>query len=124
MAYNGYANEATYYTALMVDNERDLYFAVRAIAREHRNAARSAPFIRSLVTRTLRGDTRLLTESQRRAWQKDIRSSGGLRAVDWTEIAESEGEDRRKHARGRAARRVEAARRPRHAATVHRHSHR
>jgi len=98
MAYNGYTNEATYFTALMVDNERALYDRVRAISREHEgNPAAAASAVRHTVTGALNGTNRLLVPGRRQAWNTNIRMAGGLGSVNWVEIAESEGEARRRN---------------------------
>jgi hypothetical protein len=112
MSYNGYTNEATYTVGLLIDNERTVYFPAKAIVREHGNAKRSAPYLRDLVTRTLRGENRFLTSSERATWSAEIRRDGGLARVNWEELAETEGQDRRR-------KRVVRRGRPLH----HNHSH-
>jgi hypothetical protein len=90
MSYNGYANEATYTTSLLVDNDHPVHDAMRAILHKSRDAQRAAPLLRALVHNTLAGRNRLLSPDLQKTWRADIRRSGGLAAVDWLNLAESE----------------------------------
>jgi hypothetical protein len=104
MSYNGYTNEATYFADLLVSNERKVYFAARAIAMEHRNPKVSGPLIHRLVTRTISGQNDFLTAQERNWWRRDIARSGGMGAVNWEEIADTQGEDRRRKRAGKLRR--------------------
>ena len=90
MGYNGYANEATYTTALLIDNERGVYDEMRTYIQQTRDPKRAAPLLRALVEDVLAGRSTLLSPEEQKLWRRDIRRGGGLAVVDWQELAESE----------------------------------
>ena len=96
MSYNGYTNEVMYTVGLLIDNERGVYFPARAVVREHGDPKRAAPYLRDLVLRSLRGQNRFLSPYATGHVERQIRRDGGLGKVNWVELAETEGQDRRK----------------------------
>ncbi len=95
MSYSGYTNEATYMVDLLVSNEYEVYRRARAVAMEY-PPERSGPAIERLVRRALGSRSPYLSHDQVHAWQVDISRAGGLAQVNWQEIAQTQGQERRR----------------------------
>ena len=79
MSHNGYANEATYFASLMIDNERRLYEATRTVS--------TSEELRRKVTGALNGQNDLLGARAASSWRADFRHHGlKLGDVHWGDL--------------------------------------